>query len=333
MKFIWIVILLFNLTAYSQDSAEVQYRIKVEVMQNEIDNLKGQIEDNKLHAKELQDAQKDEVNRIMQEKEAALDSRMLIYVSFFIAAFVIVFGFFRWLGKGEMRKIINDQATKEIDGQLKVKLSNSVIDDKLTSLGKPIIEEMLNDITKSNEKAKVNASELEKSNKLYKKLLEELSVKHAGTDPFKPSIEEKEKTEEFTQILDKIKGEDEYTAQDWYMKGLEAYRKNELQQAIDHFSKCLSLNPTNDQKQYSLFYRGLAKYTLSDYKGALDDFTQALTVDDKGFLYFIRSSAYEFMGSLPEALKDIEKAIELEPDDQQYKTNRANVLKKMELKN
>ena len=54
------------------------------------------------------------------------------------------------------------------------------------------------------------------------------------------------------------------------------YSRRQLKDAIENYNKRIRLNP-NDEEAY--YYRGDAKFYLSDYKGAIADFKKAIELD------------------------------------------------------
>src|SRR5262249_34019569 len=125
--------------------------------------------------------------------------------------------------------------------------------------------------------------------------------------------EEKAKVKEFTQVLDQIKDEKEYTPEDWYLKGKEAYYKDDLKMAIEYFTECIKLGPNTRDGHLAFYYRGLSKYSLGGYEEAIVDFNEAEKLDAQSYVFFIRASAYEHLNELKKALSDVEKAIEIDP--------------------
>lgn len=331
MKNFIIILLLTSTIANSKDSIKYNNQLKIEVLQNEVKNLQKQLDNYQQHSKELQDAKKDEIEKIMQEKENALDSRMTLYVSFFIAAVLTVFGFFRWLGKSEIRRIVHEQSVKQIDEQLEIKLSAKVIDEKLTQLGKPIIEQMLKDISESKEKAQLNIDELEKSNKKYKKLLLELNdtVNESNLEFVQSTPEEKAKVKEFSKVLDKVKTEEEFTQKDWYLKGQEAYDANDSGKAIELYSKSIDFDSETNVAFDSLFYRALSYQRIGEYKKALEDTIQALKIRETSTMLLNASRSYEFLEDYKNALIYAKKAIEKEPSYEHAIEVRDRIEKKM----
>ncbi len=71
------------------------------------------------------------------------------------------------------------------------------------------------------------------------------------------------------------------------------------------------------------FDRGLAKERNDDWNGALADFTQAIELDPKMFLYFLaRGTAKETKGDYAGAMTDFDRLVELNPTDAESYTNR-----------
>jgi len=311
--------LIFNIAAQDAPRDSI---LKIAFLQYKIETLENRIEDLVLHNKDLSDARLSEVEKMMAQKEEAIDARMLIYVSIFVAAFLIVIGFFRWLGKSEIRKIVTEQAIKQTDEQLKIKLSDAVIDEKLTLLGKPIIEQMLNEIAESKERVKITTEALEESSRKYQQLLKELSA-HSSSAISEPTIEDKKKVETFTQVLDIVKEEEDFTDKDWHLKGMEAYNKSNYTEAEEYLTRSIRINPDNERSYY---YRGLTKYRNGKYKESIEDFNKS---GDQWHVLFIRASAYYYSENYAKALEDIENALKLNPKDSSALRVKREVLAKM----
>lgn len=330
MRKLLFILLLITMTVNGRDTIN-NNQIKIVLIQSEINHLHKRFDDYQQYNNELLNAKKDEIEKLMQEKEDALDTRMIMYVSFFIAALVTVFGFFKWLGKGEIRRIVNEQSVKQIDEQLEVKLSAKVIDEKLNQLGKPIIEQMLKEISESKQKAQANIDELEKSNKKYKKLLAELGSSVIETDKeFSQSTpEEKAKIKEFNEVLEKVKTEEEFTQRDWSLKAKEAFDNYDNQKAIEFYSKSINIDPKTEEAYNSLFYRALAHHRLNQYNEALKDGLQALEIMQTPSMLLNVSTSYEYLNDYNQALKYINQAIEKDPDYEHAIEVRDSIVKKM----
>jgi tetratricopeptide (TPR) repeat protein len=309
-----LLFLIFFIKTYSQDSIS-SIKVNVQLLKYQITDLQKQVNDNKLHARELQDANNAIVDKLLQEKANAIDARMLIYVSIFIAAFILIFSLFSWLGKSEIRRIINAQSDKIIDDQLKIKLSDKVIDDKLNLLGKPLIENMLEEISTAKSMAKLSVDELESSNEKYKNLLAELSENLKQNATSEPSINEKAKTKEFNEMLEIVKTESQYTQEDWLLKGKEARNIGDLNKAIEYYNEAISLDKNSQLASDGYFWKGLSHHDLKLFKNAVSDFNEALRIEETYASFLMRALSYKDLGELNQALNDAEKAVKIQPDN------------------
>ncbi|MCB1176209.1 MAG: tetratricopeptide repeat protein [Leptospiraceae bacterium] len=100
--------------------------------------------------------------------------------------------------------------------------------------------------------------------------------------------------------------------------------------ATENFSQAISLNPS-DQDYYYL--RGLCEYLSKDYENAINDFSKLIEFNQNN------AEVYEFRGNAKLALKkfeeskaDFEKAIELDPNNEDVKENLEFVKKLLENK-
>lgn len=79
----------------------------------------------------------------------------------------------------------------------------------------------------------------------------------------------------------------------------------------------LTLTTPSDSKGY--FERGLAKYRLKDYTGALDDMNKAIELDSSyGQAYLYRGRCKKALKDKSGAVADFQKSLELNPDSANY---------------
>lgn len=88
--------------------------------------------------------------------------------------------------------------------------------------------------------------------------------------------------------------------------------------AVRDFTKVIQSNPKKDMLLQCYMYRGLAKFTAEDYKGAIFDFTKSIQLDPNIMeLYFSRANAELNMGNNnTAAVRDFTKVIQLNPDQE-----------------
>ena len=62
-------------------------------------------------------------------------------------------------------------------------------------------------------------------------------------------------------------------------------------------------------------YRGNAKISLSNYGGAIIDYTSVIKIDSKdSYLFFWRGFAYEALQKYQEAIEDFKISLKIDPD-------------------
>ncbi|MBX9256677.1 serine protease [Desmonostoc muscorum CCALA 125] len=101
-------------------------------------------------------------------------------------------------------------------------------------------------------------------------------------------------------------------ADDFYIQGGDKYDKGDFKGAIADYTKAISLNP-----KYLNAYnnRGLARYNLGDFQGAIDDFNQALKINSQDAdSYNNRGLARSALGDRKSAIADYNRAIEINPN-------------------
>ncbi len=97
-------------------------------------------------------------------------------------------------------------------------------------------------------------------------------------------------------------------------KGVEQFEKNNFVEAIECFTKCIQLNPTNGEAYSN---RGLSNYMLYRYSESINDFDKAIDINPiNPMFYFNRGLAKKESLLFDQALKDFEIAKTMMPDNQ-----------------
>eukprot|EP00002_Diphylleia_rotans_P027469 TRINITY_DN5508_c0_g2_i2.p1 TRINITY_DN5508_c0_g2~~TRINITY_DN5508_c0_g2_i2.p1 ORF type:complete len:236 (-),score=61.50 TRINITY_DN5508_c0_g2_i2:102-809(-) len=112
-------------------------------------------------------------------------------------------------------------------------------------------------------------------------------------------------------------------------KGNEAFKASQFDVALDHYSKSIALDPKNP-----LYYanRAMAYLKLSRFSEAYDDCCISLDLGlNECKVYMRRATALESMGRLTEALRDYERAADIEQRNSQAKAAIDSIQKKISL--
>ncbi|RPI13021.1 MAG: tetratricopeptide repeat protein [Ignavibacteriae bacterium] len=97
----------------------------------------------------------------------------------------------------------------------------------------------------------------------------------------------------------------------YLLKGNEAYKKSDYEDAVYYFSKYLEKN-IEDHDVY--FNRGYSNFKLKKYKPAINDFTKALEFNNENFeTFFYRANCYYSIKDYANALVDYNLAINNSP--------------------
>jgi putative GTP pyrophosphokinase len=112
-------------------------------------------------------------------------------------------------------------------------------------------------------------------------------------------------------------------------RGMAYFSRSLYKEAIDDFGASLGLAP-GDHK--SAYYRGVVKSVLQDFVGAVGDFDIALGIHPYHFFsIYRRAMAYWHLGDYAQALADSEAALRLEPDNEQAARLKALALQRMKM--
>lgn len=119
--------------------------------------------------------------------------------------------------------------------------------------------------------------------------------------------------------------ESQLTANDWFIKGLNAHSQHDYHAAITYFNKAIKLNNNEVLKSPIYSNRGVAKCKLGLYHDAIKDYDTAIKLDHNyATAYNNRGSAKDELKQYKEAIKDYDKAIELAADSAMPYNNRGN---------
>jgi tetratricopeptide (TPR) repeat protein len=101
----------------------------------------------------------------------------------------------------------------------------------------------------------------------------------------------------------------------WKNKGIEKFSGAEYKAAIEYFNMIIRFPPKIPAVLGEAYYlRGISKYNLSDFRGALIDLSHAIKHDTLNSEYYsIRGKTKDMLKDLSGALTDYNKALDLKP--------------------
>jgi len=99
----------------------------------------------------------------------------------------------------------------------------------------------------------------------------------------------------------------------YYLLGLFSQDAGKMEDAINAYSRLLTVNPGFKEASYNIGYIYLVHY--EDFPRAIEHFSQAIRQDPKYLdAYFNRGYSYELSGDYPNARRDYEKSLEIQPN-------------------
>ena len=102
------------------------------------------------------------------------------------------------------------------------------------------------------------------------------------------------------------------TAEDFLKKGLEKYEKKDYKGAIDDYNQAIRFKPDD---AFAYINRGIAHFASGDNKAAIDDYNQAIRFKpDDAFAYYYRGLVHRYLGDYKAAIDDCDQAIKLQPN-------------------
>jgi tetratricopeptide (TPR) repeat protein len=113
---------------------------------------------------------------------------------------------------------------------------------------------------------------------------------------------------------------------DIYKIGEEKSNKGDFIEAIKDYTIAIEIeNPIYKDALKSYYTsRGVAKQKVKDHRGAIDDYTKAISLvpKDSDHLYNARGSSKSLLKNYPDAILDFSKAIEINPKQSRYYAGR-----------
>ncbi|MDJ1175434.1 tetratricopeptide repeat protein [Roseofilum capinflatum] len=100
---------------------------------------------------------------------------------------------------------------------------------------------------------------------------------------------------------------------------------------VAKLNRCLSV--LGDSRQLdiaqSCYRRGVKRLEAEDYEGARYDFEQTITLAPRAIAYYQRGLAYQGLGELQQALTDLDKAVNLQPNQAKFHEARGDVYRQL----
>ncbi len=161
-------------------------------------------------------------------------------------------------------------------------------------------DRLLTEMNGFHRKAEISASEIQDL------------AKKASSGSLTP--EDSQKLKNDSNALKNIP-ENELTASDWFIRGLNAQNQKDHYEAITYYNKVIQLNKKEDLNSPVYSNRGVAKFKLGLYHDAIKDYDLAIKLSDRNYqAYFNRALANKKLEDNELALKDYDKVIEIQPD-------------------
>ncbi|MHA2219527.1 MAG: tetratricopeptide repeat protein [Candidatus Hodarchaeales archaeon] len=303
-----------GLYAQQPDSAKTEDKTDIKVLEERVKNIADKIDDNKIELKE-------DIDDIFQE----LNVRMLIYVSFVITIIGLIGFIVKFFGRKAIIGWIKDRIKEDVHA-----ITDRELEDTWRESFQKFIEQKVIESEQILEKAlKERLGKFEKDREDYIQLKNEiLEMKDTIARKEPLSVKSFEVLKEFQEKLESIKKEDEYTADDWFLRAYSEAEEGNHEKAIDYYDKTIKLDP-----DYVNAYnnRGVSYDELEKYDRAIENFNKAIELKpEKADYYSNRGVSYRKLGKYERAIEDYDKAIELNPEEAVFYNNRGFSFLKLE---
>lgn len=309
-KYLWTVLFFVTTSCFAQPNAEINQastdnNLVIQLVDSKLVNL-----DNKIAAvaQSNQDGIADfkaRTDEKLADKFKQLDDRGF-YVSlwmWFLAFWLTFFGLLTpigawWINKKTDKNIkdsqeLLDKEIKNAEYQIKSKLQEA--------------DRLINQIRDNHKKSQELTEQQEEMRK---------------TPPKEVTEQNQSDIEKISEVLAE-KSENQLTAKDWFIKGLNAQNNEEYYEAISYYNHAIKLNP-NFVESYN--NRGNAKCELKQHEEAVKDYDKAMELrPNYAICYNNRGIPKAKLKQYDEALKDYDTAIKLAPKNVKAYFNKACV--------
>ncbi len=216
------------------------------------------------------------------------------------------FGDYKWFGMlivvllGALGSaLIKETVTRRVDSRI-----NEVV-EKLKPEEK--IQNRIDELYKTIESHKQDIERLkQRAEKELQLKIEE--IKNIRPEEMTP--EQKGVVEELVEEIEE-KPEEEYSADDYFMRGFQARMAGKFEDAIKYYQKAIRLTPTPNA-YYNL---GISYFDIGEYDQAIEATEKAIQLKpDFSSAYYSLGWAYGKMGKYNQAIEAYQKAIQLKPD-------------------
>jgi tetratricopeptide (TPR) repeat protein len=120
---------------------------------------------------------------------------------------------------------------------------------------------------------------------------------------------------DFTTLIELEPGEPD----GYYNRGCAYHAAGAYRRAIRDFDTAIDMNP-DDAAYWE--NRGLSYLHRERYEDAVDDYTKSIELDPSATAYFNRAFCHDELGQYAKAIADLDKVIELTPNDPEAYSNR-----------
>ena len=142
-------------------------------------------------------------------------------------------------------------------------------------------------------------------------------LKKLDLSPDKANEEAKEKVNAYNQLLKSTKTEEDYTFDDWYIKGIDAYNLQDFYSSISNMNKAIEKDPKNKRVPDAYLYVGLSFYYLKSYENAMLAYEKILEeYPSYSFLYVVyldRGLCFYALAIYEKAIKDFDESLRINP--------------------
>ncbi len=108
----------------------------------------------------------------------------------------------------------------------------------------------------------------------------------------------------------------------YFNRGNAKFKSKDYKGAINDYTNAIILNPKDEQ---AFFNRGLAKSDLKDYQGAIDDYTNAIKLNPRNSdTYLFRALSKHDLKDYQSAIADYTNALKFNPKDKKVYVNLGN---------
>lgn len=300
------------------------------LLEYRIDENKVNIEKSNAQIKETIQCTKSEIEKTISDHKGLMTEKLNLYL-FFVGGGITLIGFLlNYFGKDILKQKIDIIIMDKVNLKITELIKTEKIEGKVDEISRQLLDNKTIEIEKQirSKADEIFKEEIAKYKKDIEKKLKSIALQMknlmgANLDITKPMTDELKKS--LLQYIEFIKNdidEKEYSITDYEMLGMDAYNRQEFNEAEKYYRVLMDKEP---QEAMWYFNLGLCLHEKEIYEEAIKVYSKALEINSElSQAYNNRGNCYYDLNDYDNAINDFNRAIKIDNNYYDAYINRAN---------